>query len=75
MTYSAQQIRQWDREDRERDRAMTPQQRLDATMALFYMGCDMMRLGIRLERPDAGPDEVNQILHQRIQDRKRAGNL
>jgi hypothetical protein len=47
-------------------RAMTPTQRLDIALQLHEMACEMSRMGIRRQHPDAGEIEVNRLLRDRI---------
>ncbi len=47
-------------------RGMTPAQRLDIALELHEMACEMSRLGIRHQNPDANDAEVNRLLRERI---------
>ena len=47
-------------------RKMTGEERLAIALGLHELACNMTREGIRHQHPDAGPDEVERLLHERI---------
>jgi hypothetical protein len=51
----------------ERYREMTCEQRVLTALRLDEPACDMARLGIRRDHPDAGPAEVNGLLRKRLE--------
>ena len=48
-------------------RQMTGEQRLKIALDLHEMSCDIAREGIRRQNPKAGPEEVEQLLHRRLE--------
>jgi hypothetical protein len=50
-----------------RYREMTAEQRVLTALRLHELACEMARLGIRRQHPDAGPKEVEQLLHERLE--------
>lgn len=50
----------------ERYRAMTPEQRVNIALELHELACEMARLGIRRQHPNADEAEVNRLLRERI---------
>lgn len=72
MNYDPQTMKLWLRADLAHGRQMSVQQKLDATMSLFYIGCEMMRSGIRAQFPEASHDEIERILSERIAKSKRS---
>jgi len=50
-----------------RYREMTPEQRVLTVLRLHELACDMARLGIRRQHPDADAKEVERLLHQRLE--------
>ena len=50
-----------------RYREMTPEQRVLTALRLHELACDMARLGIRRQHPDADAKEVERLLHQRLE--------
>ena len=50
-----------------RYRAMTPEQRVLTALRLHELACEMARLGIRRQHPEAGRKEVEQRLHERLE--------
>jgi hypothetical protein len=50
-----------------RYRAMTPEQRVLTALRLHELACEMARLGIRRQHPNANPDEVERLLHERLE--------
>lgn len=52
-------------------RELTVEQRLRAGAELFEEVCARLRDGIRAQYPDADPDEVERILHERIEIARR----
>jgi hypothetical protein len=50
----------------ERYRAMTPEQRVKIALGLHDLACEMARLGIRHQHPDADEAEVNRLLRERL---------
>ena len=50
-----------------RYRAMTPEQRVLTALRLHELACEMARLGIRRQHPEAGPKEVEHLLHERFE--------
>ncbi len=50
-----------------RYREMTPEQRVGIALRLHEMACEMARLGIRRQHPQATPAEVNELLRRRLE--------
>jgi hypothetical protein len=50
-----------------RYREMTPMQRLSIGLGLHELACEMARLGIRRQHPKAKPEEVEKLLHKRLE--------
>lgn len=50
-----------------RYREMTTEQRVLIALRLHELACEMARLGIRRQHPDAGPKEVERLLHKRLE--------
>ncbi|MEI6085914.1 MAG: hypothetical protein WCS70_16645 [Verrucomicrobiota bacterium] len=50
----------------ERYRKMTGEERLALAFELHELSCDIAREGIRYQRPDASPQEVEQLLRDRL---------
>jgi hypothetical protein len=50
-----------------RYRAMTREERVGIALRLHEMACEMSRLGIRRQHPEASPAEVEQLLRQRLE--------
>lgn len=50
-----------------RYRAMTPEQRVLTALRLHELACEMARVGIRRQHPEAKPEEVERLLHQRLE--------
>jgi hypothetical protein len=50
-----------------RYRCMTGEQRLAVALELHEMSCDIARECIRRQHPKADPDEVERLLHQRLE--------
>ena len=50
-----------------RYRAMTPEQRVLTALRLHELACEMARLGIRRQHPNANPVEVERLLHERLE--------
>ena len=48
-------------------RAMTREQRVGIALRLHEMACEMARLGIRRQHPNASPAEVEELLRQRLE--------
>ena len=51
----------------ERYRAMTREQRVGIALRLHELACEMARLGIRRQQPNATPAEVEQLLRRRLE--------
>ncbi|MBS0207972.1 MAG: hypothetical protein JSS27_03365 [Planctomycetes bacterium] len=51
----------------ERYRAMAGEQRLKIALDLHAFSCEVAREGIRQQFPDAGPEEVERRLRQRLE--------
>jgi hypothetical protein len=49
-----------------RYRAMTPEQRVLTALRLHELACEMARVGIRRQHPNAPPHEVERLLHERL---------
>ena len=47
-------------------RGMTGEQRLALALRLHELACDVAREGIRSQHPEAGPEEVERHLRQRL---------
>ena len=45
---------------------MTGEQRLAIALSLHELSCDVARSGIRMQHPDAGPAEVEELLKNRL---------
>ena len=45
---------------------MTGEERLALAFELHELSCDIAREGIRYQRPDASPQEVEQLLRDRL---------
>ncbi len=50
-----------------RYREMTPEQRVGIALRLHELACEMARLGIRRQHPQATPAEVNELLRRRLE--------
>lgn len=50
-----------------RYRAMTPEQRVMTALGLHELACEMARVGIRRQHPDAKPEEIERRLHGRLE--------
>ena len=50
-----------------RYRRMTGEQRLAVALELHELSCDIAREGIRRQHPEASPDEVERLLHRRLE--------
>ncbi len=50
----------------ERYRAMTTEERVAVALRLHELACDMARLGIRQQHPDADEAEVDRLLRERL---------
>jgi hypothetical protein len=50
-----------------RYREMTREQRVMVALRLHELACDMARLGIRRQHPDAGKAEIEGLLRQRLE--------
>jgi Rv0078B-related antitoxin len=50
-----------------RYREMTPEQRVLTALRLHELACEMARLGIRRQHPNAEPKEVERLLHERLE--------
>jgi hypothetical protein len=48
-------------------RRMTGEQRLAIALNLHEMSCEIAREGIRRQHPEAGAEEVERLLHRRIE--------
>lgn len=49
-----------------RYRQMTREQRVAVALRLHELACEMARLGIRRQHPDANPAEVERLLRERL---------
>jgi hypothetical protein len=49
-----------------RYRAMTPEQRFLTALRLHELACQMARVGLRHQHPDAKPEEVEHLLRKRL---------
>jgi len=47
-------------------RAMTGEERLKLALDLHELACEVSRCGIRYQHPEASPEEVEQLLQDRI---------
>ena len=50
-----------------RYREMTTEQRVLTALRLHELACQMARLGIRRQHPEAPPNEVERLLHERLE--------
>jgi hypothetical protein len=50
----------------ERYREMTPEQRVAIALRLHELACEMSRLGIRRQNPRATPQQIEELLHERL---------
>jgi len=50
----------------ERYRAMTREERVGIALRLHELACEMARLGIRRQHPEATSREVEEFLHDRL---------
>lgn len=50
-----------------RYREMTCEQRVGIALRLHELACEMARLGIRRQHPNAGNAEVNRLLRERLE--------
>ena len=50
-----------------RYRSMTREQRVAIALRLHELACEMARVGIRRQHPQASPVEVKELLRQRIE--------
>ena len=50
-----------------RYRSMTREQRVAIALRLHELACEMARVGIRKQHPQASPVEVKELLRQRIE--------
>jgi hypothetical protein len=50
-----------------RYRVMTPEQRVLTALGLHELACEMARMGIRRQHPDAKPEEIEQLLRKRLE--------
>jgi type II secretory pathway predicted ATPase ExeA len=51
----------------DRYRQMTGEQRLSIALRLHELSCEMARVGIRRQHPQASEEEVNRLLRQRLE--------
>ena len=51
----------------ERYRSMTCEERVGIALRLHELACEMARLGIRRQHPDAAPAEVEKLLRSRLE--------
>lgn len=51
----------------ERYRRMTGEQRLGIALDLHEMSCEVTREGIRRQHPEADAEEVERLLHRRLE--------
>jgi hypothetical protein len=51
----------------ERYREMSGEERLGVALDLHEFSCDIAREGIRAQHPDADDDEVERLLHRRLE--------
>ena len=47
-------------------RKMTGEERMAIALGLHELSCNVAREGIRHQHPDAGAEEVERLLHQRL---------
>jgi hypothetical protein len=50
-----------------RYRGMTREERVATALRLHELACEMARLGIRRQHPDAAPAEVEELLRRRVE--------
>jgi hypothetical protein len=50
-----------------RYREMTPEQRVMTALRLHELACEMARLGIRRQHPDADPEQIERLLRERLE--------
>jgi hypothetical protein len=51
----------------DRYRGMTREQRVAIALGLHELSCEMARLGIRRQHPNATPPEVEELLRRRLE--------
>jgi hypothetical protein len=51
----------------ERYRGMTREERVGIALRLHELACDMARLGVRRQHPEATPAEVEEFLRRRLE--------
>jgi hypothetical protein len=51
----------------ERYRGMTREERVGIALRLHELACEMSRLGIRRQHPEATPAEVEELLRRRLE--------
>jgi hypothetical protein len=51
----------------ERYRQMTGEERLGIALRLHELSCEMARVGIRRQHPQASEEDVNRLLRQRLE--------
>ncbi|HXT13510.1 MAG TPA: hypothetical protein VN873_18300 [Candidatus Angelobacter sp.] len=57
-----------------RYREMTGEQRLGIALDLHELSCDIAREGIRAQHPEAGEEEVEELLRRRLQLVRESGS-
>jgi type II secretory pathway predicted ATPase ExeA len=51
----------------DRYRSMTPAQRIQIALELHEMACEMARVGIRFQNPNASDSEISELLRKRLE--------
>ena len=71
MDPTPENLAQLRRERVERAKKMTPAQKITAGPRLFSLALECMRAGIRLQQPEADESQIQAIIHQRLQKKRR----
>ena len=71
VVYSKLQLDQWEREDERMDRQLTPEQRITLALQLFELGRQIRLAGLRLEYPDASPEELQSVFIRELDEARQ----
>jgi hypothetical protein len=72
VIYGKEQIEQWDREDEESDRQLTTEQRITLALQLFEVGRKTRLAGLKLQYPNATPEELQSMFVRELEEDRRA---